>query len=494
MSKKILFNLFFILLIYCNSFSQILINQSKPLASLCTDVVLSNNSQIAYITNINGELMFIDLTTMNITKTLKEHEGFIKSLVIDNKNRLYTAGGDKMIIQWDATTGNVINKIHTPHFNKINDIAISKNGKFLATASEDKSVLVYWADSLVFYKKIIPNSSAVACVSISPYNEWIVSGGWDYKIVFTSLKNDNSFIMDGHKGAVLDIDFTPDGKYLLSGSDDHTAMLWDVENRKAIATFKTNGSVNNVECFFDNRYAAVADMAGYIYIININKKEKVTEKKIVNGSIESIYLSYPTGWLGVVGGDKKLYIYNMNQFILDSCYSANIREFDSLAAPKQLMETEQQYIARQKQFLARQLAVLNKCYTQATRIRLAQDRTADTLFAMKYHEVQIPIEDIGKYDDKNFILPIKVNGQWYEARIPVQDAQTLISNFKKATVLAINRPVVDDNPNEPIYQLINLRLKHPISNKIYPIGQQITPAEDKYLRIYLQLQTKTKTN
>lgn len=493
MLKKMLFTVFFIILIY-NSFGQVLIKQSKPLASLCTGVVLSSNGQFAYITNINGDLIFMDLISMNITKTLTEHEGFIKSIVIDNKNRLYTAGGDKMIIQWDATTGNVINKIHTPHFNKINDLAISNNGKFLATGSEDKSVLVYWADSLVLYKKIIPNSSAVACVSISPYNEWVASGGWDYKIVFSSLKNEETFILNGHNGAVLDIDFTPDGKYLLSGSDDHTAMLWDIENKKAIATFRTYGSVNNVKCFFDNRYAAVADMAGYIYIINLQKKEKVTEKKIVNDSIESIYLSYPTGWLGVVGGDKKLYVYNMNQFILDSCYSANISEFDSLAAPKQLMETEQQYNARQKQFLARQLAVLNKCYSQATRIRLAQARTADTLFAMKYHEVQIPIEDIGKYDDKTFILPIKVNGQWYEAKIPVKDAQTLITNFNKASVSAINRPIVDDNPNEPIYQLINLKLKHPISNKIYPIGKQITPVEDKYLRIYLQLQTKIKTN
>jgi len=120
----------------------------------------------------------------------------------------------------------------------------------------------------------------------------------------------------------------------------------------------------------------------------------------------------------------------MNQFILDSCYNANVSEFDSLAAPKKLIETEQQYLARQKQFLARQLAVLNKCYSEATKIRFAQAREADTLFAMKYQEVEIPIDEIGKYDDKNFILPLKVNGQWYDVKLPVQDAQTLITIFK----------------------------------------------------------------
>jgi len=109
---------------------------------------------------------------------------------------------------------------------------------------------------------------------------------------------------------------------------------------------------------------------------------------------------------------------------------------------------------------------------------------------MQYHEIEIPIDSIGQYDDKNFVLQIKVNGQWYDIKLPIQDAQSLLTNYQKSTVLAIKRPIIDDNPYMPDYQIINMRLKHPISNKIYPIGEQIIPADDKYLRIYLQLQAK----
>lgn len=481
-----------ILIIFINSlFSQVLIKQSNTLENLYTDVVLSNNGQYAYLTNIDGEFCILDMIKMDINKRLKEHTGFIKSIVMDDKNRLYTAGGDKMIIQWDASTGNVLKKVLTPHYNKINDLAISKNGKYLVTGSEDKSVLVYWADSLVLYKKYIPNSSAVACVSISPFNEWVVSGGWDHKIVFTSLKTDEMFTLNGHKGAVLDIDFAPDGKYLISGSTDNTAILWDVKNKTKLATFKSKGgSVNNVECFFDNRYAAFTDDLGYIHIINIQERRKIAETQIANSSIEGINLAYPIGWMGIITSDKKLYIYNMNQFILDSCYKSNITEFDSLSAPKKITETDQQYIARLQQFAARQLTVLNKCYAEATKIRNLQAKKKDTLFAMQYHEIEIPIDSIGQYDDKNFVLQIKVNGQWYDIKLPIQDAQSLLTNYQKSTVLAIKRPIIDDNPYMPDYQIINMRLKHPISNKIYPIGEQIIPADDKYLRIYLQLQAK----
>jgi WD40 repeat protein len=38
----------------------------------------------------------------------------------------------------------------------------------------------------------------------------------------------------GHTAAVENVAFSPDGKYILTGSDDGTAMLWDVDYRTTI--------------------------------------------------------------------------------------------------------------------------------------------------------------------------------------------------------------------------------------------------------------------
>jgi WD40 repeat protein len=53
--------------------------------------------------------------------------------------------------------------------------------------------------------------------------------------------------LDGHTGPVWAAAFSPDGKRVLTGSDDHTARLWDAVTGNAVATFEGHkGSVDAV--------------------------------------------------------------------------------------------------------------------------------------------------------------------------------------------------------------------------------------------------------
>src|SRR3954464_9219891 len=53
-------------------------------------------------------------------------------------------------------------------------------------------------------------------------------------------------VLDGHEDFVRSVAFSPDGKTLVSGSDDRTVKLWDVATGKENATLK--GHKASVRC------------------------------------------------------------------------------------------------------------------------------------------------------------------------------------------------------------------------------------------------------
>jgi len=44
-------------------------------------------------------------------------------------------------------------------------------------------------------------------------------------------------ITKGHSDSVISIAISPDGKYIVSGSDDNTIKLWDISSGKEVRTF-----------------------------------------------------------------------------------------------------------------------------------------------------------------------------------------------------------------------------------------------------------------
>lgn len=61
-----------------------------------------------------------------------------------------------------------------------------------------------------------------------------------------SSQGPDIFVQKGHSTNVNTIDFSPDGKYLVSGSSDKNIKLWDVETGREIRTFVARDMVDFV--------------------------------------------------------------------------------------------------------------------------------------------------------------------------------------------------------------------------------------------------------
>ena len=156
---------------------------------------------------------------------------------------------------------NAIEKL-TAHGGPVKGLAISKNNEYMASASFDYSIVVWKLNPIEENNTLIGHEAAVNTVQFSPTESLLVSGGDDNKLLLWPLKYPlkkdkeiEPYILGEHRGKVVDLDFSKNGKYILSASWDGSIGIWDIKKRKNIKFLKGHrGPVYSVKYSKDNKY------------------------------------------------------------------------------------------------------------------------------------------------------------------------------------------------------------------------------------------------
>lgn len=72
--------------------------------------------------------------------------------------------------------------------------------------------------------------------------------------------------LDGHTDNVTSIQFQPDGRFLLSGSEDGTIKVWDLRAPKYSRSFSSGSAVNSVALRMDRDEFVSGDRNGYVKV------------------------------------------------------------------------------------------------------------------------------------------------------------------------------------------------------------------------------------
>ncbi|CAD8047616.1 unnamed protein product [Paramecium sonneborni] len=200
----------------------------------------------------------------NEQRTLSEHKSKVTVMVMSTDGKLLFSGSEQgEIIIWDYTKREILKKLENQESqdnqqdevnkNEIKCLAISSDGKLLASCNKSKNIYLWDCENFIVLHHVV-----------------------------------------GHKKQVNSIAFSLDKntKLLASGSSDQTILFWDWEQGKQIKqTIKNNIDIMQVIIFKNSKLLASRTLDNILKIWNIYQEYPEIIRLFLNYSLELTSIS-----------------------------------------------------------------------------------------------------------------------------------------------------------------------------------------------------------
>ncbi|MFN0084201.1 MAG: pentapeptide repeat-containing protein [Blastocatellia bacterium] len=206
----------------------------------------------------NGELQY----------TLEQHADYIDSVhLADDGGMVMTGSTDRKVRAWIVGKGAPreieVGRGDQPlkYGGAINAIALSPDGRRLASAGADPHVYLWATDESRLHQTLERPNAPVTAIDFSSDGQWLACGAEDGSVrIWSAAEGAVRFDLQGHEGRVNSVHFWPNRDLLITGSQDKTVRLWlvrrgelsNVERRHGIAVndarFSPDGSLLAVAC------------------------------------------------------------------------------------------------------------------------------------------------------------------------------------------------------------------------------------------------------
>jgi WD40 repeat protein len=203
---------------------------------------------------------------------------------------LVTCSKDDKARVWDVSTGALVQTLEG-HKRDVEDAAFSPHGRFLVTGADDQKAIVWNTKTWDIEDELVipghPYPGYVWNVDYSPDGHWIATGHtggelhlWAVNVSPTGeLTATPAATFTDHTHHINGVTFSPDSKYLASGSWDNTARIWSMETYTTVGkVLQHPGYVYSVAFSPNGRYLATGARNGQARIWDL---ENLQEPKLV---------------------------------------------------------------------------------------------------------------------------------------------------------------------------------------------------------------------
>jgi len=178
--------------------------------------------------------------------TLEKHTDFspvpqdnVMRIAIHKDGKYGIAGSDKgHIFAWDTENGKLIKEFDEVYTGEIRDLVFHPSGKIFVTGGFEGNVCLW---SMEDSKPIRIITSAVegdpSCLRFSPDGTALaVTSTWrdQYVAVYDVQNGKRVRNFGGYGSAVRSVNFSPDGRFLITGDIDFWVVIWDIATKEPL--------------------------------------------------------------------------------------------------------------------------------------------------------------------------------------------------------------------------------------------------------------------
>lgn len=223
---------------------------------------------------------------------------------------------------WNSFTGEEIFTLSEPNSNRITNCCFSKNGKWIA-ASTGNSIKLWDGTTYQFQKSLEGHTNEVLTCSFSPDSMLLISGSEDATCKLWNINTGKLLHSFSNEGAVLCTRFSSDGRKAVIAFSK-SLLVWDTEKKSIIYTFVAHQKLIK-DCIWVNDKIISCSNDKSIKVWNSSTQTLLATFSEHSDNVSSCAVSQNGKYLVTVSWDKSLIIWDLEKktevYILHAVHS-----------------------------------------------------------------------------------------------------------------------------------------------------------------------------